>query len=192
MKYKLVLLTALSTLGFCSYAQAGGFLIYEHGARATALGGTLAARGGDVSVMVYNPAGLAWLKGTQLSLGTTLIIPRATFAGSNPFPGFGVTEKYKRNVFFPSNLYLSHQFSENLVGGIAVFNPFGLGVEWNDADEFSGRHIAYSTTFRSFYFNPNMFVLLDDRNTGGQSNDNFNGEYRQSAYLLGLNLTYSF
>jgi long-subunit fatty acid transport protein len=38
----------------------------------------------------------------------------------------------------------------------------------------------------------NMFVLFEDRDTGGQSHDNFNGEYRQSAYLLGFNLTYSF
>ena len=160
MKYKRVFLTALLTLGFCTFAQAGGFLIYEHGARATALGGTLAARGGDLSVMVYNPAGLAWLKGTQLSLGTTLIIPRATFAGSNPFPGFGITEEYKRNVFFPSNLYISHQFSENLVAGLAVFNPFGLRVEWQDADDFSGRHLAYNTTFRAFYFNPTVAYKL--------------------------------
>jgi long-chain fatty acid transport protein len=160
MKHQLAFLTALSTLGFCTFAQGSGFLIYEHGARATALGGTLAAHGGDLSVMVYNPAGLAWLKGTQFSLGTTLIIPRATFAGSNPFPGFGVTEEYKNNVFFPSNFYVSHQLSENLVVGMAVFNPFDLGVEWQDADEFSGRHIAYNTTFHSYYFNPTVAYKL--------------------------------
>jgi len=160
MKHRRVFLTVLSTLGLWTFAQAGGFLIYEHGARATALGGTLAARGGDLSVMVYNPAGLSWLKGTQLSLGTTLILPRATFKGTNPFPGFGVTEQYKHNVFFPSNFYVSHQLSEDFVVGMAVYNPFGLGVEWQDAREFSGRYIAYNTIFRSFYFNPTVAYQL--------------------------------
>jgi len=39
MKYALVFLTALSTLGFCSFAQAGGFLIDKHGAWAMARSG---------------------------------------------------------------------------------------------------------------------------------------------------------
>lgn len=159
-KSSLVAVTILSTLAISSFVHAGGFLIYEHGARAIALGGTLVARGGDASVLFYNPAGLSWLKGTHLSLGTTLIMRRGNFAGANPFPGFGITEEYKNRVHFPPNFYISRQLSENLSAGFAVFSPFGLDVQWQDEVRFSGRYISHKTIFRSFYFNPTIAYKL--------------------------------
>lgn len=147
-------------LSLASLASASGFLIYEHGARATALAGTIAARGGDPSAIVYNPAGLTLLTGTNLSMGTTLIFPSGTFAGANPYPGFGVTEGYRDRVFYPSNFYLTHQLSDNLTAGLAVFNPFGLETDWKDPETFSGRYISYKSALQSFYFNPTLAYKL--------------------------------
>jgi long-chain fatty acid transport protein len=163
MKWVMTRVAVRGALGFvlaAAHATAGGFLIYEHGARATALAGTLAARGGDLSVMVYNPAALASLRGTHFSIGTTLIFPTATFAGANPYPGFGVTEDYKDRVLFPSNLYVGHQLGENLAAGLAIFNPYGLVVDWVNPESFSGRYISYKSMLRSFYFNPTIAYKL--------------------------------
>ena len=159
-KILLAVLVMMLLLSVGSLVYASGFLIYEHGARATGLAGTLAARGGDPSAMVYNPAGITMLTGTNLSLGTTLIFPSGTFAGANPFPGFGVTEDYKDRVFFPSNFYLTHQLSDKLIAGLAVFNPFGLETDWQDPETFSGRYISYKSALQSFYINPTLAYKL--------------------------------
>lgn len=151
-----VTLVLLLTLAGLRETSASGFLIYEHGARATGLAGTLTVRGGDPSVLFYNPAGLTGLAGTQLYVGTTLIFPDAKFAGANPFPGFGVVEQYKSAVFFPSNLYLTHQLSEQLFVGLGVFSPFGLTTEWDKPDTYSGRFISQKAELVSFYFNPTI------------------------------------
>jgi len=155
-KARLAMAVIVFTLSIGTLALASGFLIYEHGARATGLAGTLTARGGDVSAMVYNPAGLSLVKGTNFSVGTTLIFQSGSFAGSNPFPGFGVTHEYEDRVFFPSNLYFSHQLDDELTVGVAVFNPFGLEVDWKNPEQFSGRYIAFKSVLRSFYANPTI------------------------------------
>jgi len=137
-----------------SDAAGAGFLIFTHGARATAMGEALAARGGDPSAVLYNPAGIAALKGTQLYFGTTLIMPISRFAGIDPAPGFGVTEEQKRNVFFPSTFYITRQLAEKLTVGFGFFSPYGLGTEWKNPDTYSGRYLAQKTDLKSFYFNP--------------------------------------
>lgn len=167
MRFKMFALAALLLLAFCSVVHASGFLIYEHGARATALAGTLAARGGDPSVMVYNPAGLTALGGTRFSVGTTLIFPTGTFAGANPAPGYGVTEDYRDRMFYPSNLYVSHQLTDKLTAGLAVFNPYGLETDWINPESFSGRYLSFKSALKSFYFNPTLaYKLSPDLSVG--------------------------
>ncbi len=146
----------LLTWGGQRDVSASGFLIYEHGARATGLAGTLTVRGGDPSAIFYNPAGIIGLTGTQISLGTTLIFPDAHFAGQSPFPGFGVTEKYKSAVFFPSNFYITRQLSEQLTVGFGVFSPYGLTTEWDKPDQYTGRFVSQKAELISFYFNPTV------------------------------------
>jgi long-chain fatty acid transport protein len=141
-------------------AKASGFLIYEHGARATGLAGTLTARGGDPSAIFYNPAGIAGLMGTQIYLGTTLIFPDGKFAGADPFPGFGVVEQYKSAVFFPSNLYITHQLGEQWTLGLGVFSPYGLTTEWDNPDTYSGRFLSSKAQLVSFYINPTVAYTL--------------------------------
>ena len=54
------LAAALAVLLIAGSAWAGGFNIYEMGARATALGGAFTATADDASALFYNPAGLAF------------------------------------------------------------------------------------------------------------------------------------
>ena len=50
-----------------------GFLIYEHGAAAMAMAGAFVSVANDPTAIFHNPAGIAFLRGTQVSVGTTLI-----------------------------------------------------------------------------------------------------------------------
>ncbi len=53
-----------------------GFALFEAGARASALMGTMVARADDPSAIFYNPAGLVQLPGFQVMGGVSFIIPR--------------------------------------------------------------------------------------------------------------------
>lgn len=141
----LCLLLAASSL------LAGGFNIYEFGGRGSAMAGAMVARAWDGSTIFYNPAGLAFLRGTQFYGGTTLIFPNSRFVGA--FPIFSnEAHKTKYSYFTPIGFYFSHKFGEKLGAGIGVTNPFGLGVEWHDS--FSGRAISKNAQLQSFYISP--------------------------------------
>jgi long-chain fatty acid transport protein len=147
-KWMLILLMPLLA---ASSLLAGGFNIYEFGGRGSAMGGALVARAWDGSTIFYNPAGLAFLRGTQFYGGTTLIFPNTRFIGA--FPIFSnEAHKTKYAYFTPLGVYFSHKFGEKLGAGIGVTNPFGLGVEWHDS--FSGRAVSRNSQLQSFYISP--------------------------------------
>ncbi len=130
---------------------ASGFNIYEFGGRGSGMAGALVARPWDASTIFYNPAGLAFLRGTQFYGGTTLIFPNSRFVGA--FPIFtNEAQETKYSYFTPIGLYFSHKFSDKFGAGISLTNPFGLGVEWDDS--FSGRGVSKNAQLQSFYISP--------------------------------------
>ena len=82
-----------------SSAQAGAFSIFEHGARAMGRASAFVAAPDDPSAIFFNPAGLAYLEGTQAYLGATLIVPVGKFYGTDPYPGYGVEAEQDFQLF---------------------------------------------------------------------------------------------
>ncbi len=144
---------------FSTNLLAGGFQINEHGARATGMAGAFATSYAPISIY-YNPAGIAYLKGMNFSIGTTLIFPSARFRG--PYQFNTVQErKIVKQVFYPSNLYLTYTTELGLAFGIGVFNPYGLGSKW--PENWVGRAIAVESDLKTFYINPTIaFKLFTD------------------------------
>ena len=149
--------------GLClmvSNASGSGFSIYEFGGRASAMAGAAVARPWDASTIFYNPAGLAFLRGTQFYGGTTLIFPAGKFIGAAPL--FDATVyKSKSAIYTPIGLYFSHKLSDRLGVGLGVTNPFGLGVKWYD--DFPGRGISKDAQLQSFYISPVFGYKISDR-----------------------------
>ncbi|MFQ5512615.1 MAG: OmpP1/FadL family transporter [Candidatus Krumholzibacteriia bacterium] len=154
----LVLVAVLPTT-----AGAAGFLIFEAGGRALGMGGVMTAQADDPSTIFFNPAGIVKLERTNIYAGTSLIFAGSEFAGVDPDPGFGETGSTGTMVFPPSNLYVTHQLKPNVGIGIGVFNPFGLGQEWESPATFSGRHISDDVDLKSFYINPTVAWSPSDR-----------------------------
>jgi long-chain fatty acid transport protein len=146
-----------------SEAQAGGFAIYEQGARAMGRASAFVASPDDPSAIFYNPAGLALLDGTQIYFGGTIILPSADFAGAAPFPGAGVSETMEGQTFLPPNLYVSHRLNEKVVLGVGVHVPFGLGTKWEDPAAFSGRHLSINAEIQQIAVNPTVAFSVNDR-----------------------------
>src|SRR5580765_386183 len=130
-------------LALPAQALAAGYGIYEQGAAVLGMAGAGTASVSDASALFYNPAALTRLEGTQqLYAGGTLLTPVTSFAGAAPFPGFGITEEMERQFFPLPALYYARVLGRRWAAGLGLNAPFGLGVEWKNPDQFTGRYIV--------------------------------------------------
>jgi long-chain fatty acid transport protein len=130
-------------LGCAGSALAAGYGIYEQGAAVLGMAGAGAAGVSDASAIFYNPAALTRLEPRQqLYLGGSFLTPVTSFAGVDPYPGFGVTEKMKTQFFELPASYYARPIGEKGAVGLGVFTPYGLGVDWDHPDLFTGRYIV--------------------------------------------------
>jgi long-chain fatty acid transport protein len=109
----------------CTLAFAGGYEIYEHGARAIGMAGAYTAIAEGPSAVFYNPAGITANAGLQIGLGTALIKPMGSFTSAS-----GVKTDQESQLYYPSHLYATYQINEKLTAGFGFFTPFGLGTDW--------------------------------------------------------------
>ncbi len=135
----------------------GGFQVNEHGSRSSGMGGAFAAIANDPSAIFFNPAGILQLRGTNIMLGTKLIMPQASFRGPSPSIQPWKTES---QVFTPSHFYITHSFNEDLAVGLGFNNPYGLGTTWDD--NWVGRFVAVNTRLRTFNFTPVVAYKITD------------------------------
>ncbi len=154
---------ALAIFSFSPLSQGAGFLLYEHGAAAMAMGGAFVALANDATAIFHNPAGIAFLEGTQVSVGTTLIFPSATLTMPRiglVDPSYTTSYEQKSKVFFPSSVYITHKFSDRIVAGFGFFSPYGLGAEW--PEDYPLKYISIKDDMKSFIFNPTVAFKLND------------------------------
>lgn len=147
----MIILIALSPNIF-----AGGFQINEHGSKAMGMGGAFTAQASDPSAIFFNPAGLSFQKGVNLMLGTTLIFPSTKFIDTTK-----KESKMKSQIFYPINIYGTYAFSEDFSFGLGVFNPFGLGTEWDE--NWTGRRLSTKTDLQTFFINPTIAYKFSDQ-----------------------------
>jgi len=140
MKNKLVATCMLATLaGTASLAMAAGLKVNEQGAKAMAMGNAFTAQADDPSALFYNPAGISFLKGTQVNLGsTTIYVPPTEFTGTSPLSGAtSVFEKAKEDIFIAPAFYATHSFEGRPVSiGLAVNAIYPLAKSWDDSSVF--------------------------------------------------------
>jgi long-chain fatty acid transport protein len=137
------LLLAIALLPIATPAHCAGFALFEQGAAVMGRAGACAAGVDDPSALFYNPAALAGLQGTRLSISPSLILFDDSFAGVAPFPGYGVSEKTDLKTFPLPSVYLSHRLTRGVTGAVGVFAPFGLETDWTNNTRFSGRFVAW-------------------------------------------------
>jgi long-chain fatty acid transport protein len=145
-----------------SQVQAGGFSIYEQGARAMGRASAFVAMPSDPSAIFYNPAGLTLLDGTQIYVGGTIIMPTGEFDGTSPL-GAAATGTMKDQLFIPPNLYISHRLNDKIVLGLGVHTPFGLGTAWKDPATWAGRWVSVDSEIQMFGINPTVAMQVNDK-----------------------------
>lgn len=138
----------------------GGFQLNEHGARSMAQAGAFAARAYDASAVYFNPAGLAFQKQNSVYLGSTFISPEIDFYGPSNL-GSNKKTSMKNQIFTPINAYVQYGITEDLHFGFGVYNPFGLGTEWDPM--WDGRRISIKADLQTFYFSPTVAYKVNDQ-----------------------------
>lgn len=156
-------LVALGLLALgAGQALATGFSIYEAGARATALGCAFTATADDGSALFYNAAGLSFQQGRHVDLNAIAIAPHFKFAGYLSQGGNlerGISAE--RDFLVPGFGYTVNNGGK-LAYGVGAYAPFGLGVEWQDPEEWVGRRISYDVGIQTIYVTPAVSYLLAD------------------------------
>ncbi|MBU2444380.1 MAG: outer membrane protein transport protein [Bacteroidetes bacterium] len=154
---KKILTVVLFLVAFINISFAGGFQINEHSARAQAMGGAFTAHASDPSAIFFNPAGLSFQSGTNVMLGTTLIFPKSDFTGPTPST---IKTKMSSNVFYPSNLYITHGMNNGFAFGLGVYNHYGLGTEW--PSNWAGKSLSVKTDLKTYFINPSVSYKISN------------------------------
>ncbi len=125
-----------------------GFAIFTQGASALGQGAAVVAHNDSPSAIFYNPALINGMAGTQLEVGTTLIMPTREFTSA----ATGAATSTEDKVFFPSTFYVTHALNNSLSAGLGIFNPFGLATTW--PENWEGRYIATKSELTTYNINP--------------------------------------
>lgn len=157
LKRRIFVATILA--GATSQIHAAGFALIEQGVSGlgTAFAGA-AASAEDASTIFYNPAGLTYLEGSQLSVAGHLVRPSAEFSGTATnalgAPISGGMGGDAGDLALVPNFYYSRRLPNDFVFGLGVNAPFGLKTEY-DAD-WVGRYHAIESEVKTVNINPSI------------------------------------
>ncbi|NOZ01213.1 MAG: hypothetical protein GXP54_04910 [Deltaproteobacteria bacterium] len=108
-------------------AWATGYYLGELDAPAVGRSLAVTAKLEEPSTIFFNPAGMAFLKGFNVSLGGTVVYP--LFNYTDTVSGGG-TSHAKRDAVIAPHLYATYTFGEKAALGVGFNNPFGLSLKW--------------------------------------------------------------
>ena len=140
-------------------ASAEGFALSDFGARGTSLAGGMVGRADDPSAVAWNPAGITQLPGTQTMMGMTFIMPAGTVDTTDRF-GDTHSTNVDKHIWANPHAYLTHQFNDNVWGGIGIFSRFGLGNSY--PTNWPGRENLKYVSLKTVSLNPNLAFKVND------------------------------
>ncbi len=149
-----------TTLCLSGYAAGSGFALIENSASGMgqAFAGA-AAVAEDPSTVYFNPAGMTYLDGTQLTAALHIVNSNAHFhdkGSTDPFGGAIIGNNDGGNAggtHYIPNLYYVREFGEGKYRfGLGINAPFGLGTEYDDG--WIGRYTSTSSELQTININP--------------------------------------
>lgn len=158
--------------GVSSICFAAGFKISEQGAKAMAMGNAFSAQADDPSALYFNPAGIAYLPGSQVNVGMlTILAPQTEFTGTTPLTGTPplgtgssvVSERSKRDIFIAPTLFATYSLENFPVSfGFGVNSMYPLSKSWDDSSAF--RNQVQTVSIKPINFQPTVAYRFDDLN----------------------------
>ena len=152
----LVLIVAV-LMGLAGSVNAAGFRLAEQDAKATGMGNSFVAVADNASAVWYNPAAITDLEGTNVSLGTVMIMPSMEHKNTN-----GTTDKIEETTHIPPHFYATRKLNDSMSLGFGVNAPFGLSTEWDKATA-ATRTTATKSEVKAINANLNGAIKLSDK-----------------------------
>lgn len=121
----------------------------------------MTARSEDLSAIFYNPAGLDYVEGVEVYAGITPIMPGHTYSPFSKDRTYFKSLDSERQVFLPPQLYAAWRAHSNIVLGLGVYAPFGLGTDWEK--DWAGRYTSTYAEIATIYINPTVAVKVNDK-----------------------------
>lgn len=159
-----VRLASLAAIVTPTTVAAGGFSLNEQSASAmgTANAGA-AANPENATTVLFNPAGMSQLSGTNISFGAAVLDIDAeakdgTTSATNQLGGT-VNGSTGGDIADPAvlpNVYLTHEVSEAIDVGFGIHAPYGLAADYEN--DFTGRYFADKTELTAISFSPSVSV----------------------------------
>ena len=150
--------------------QASG---YHFGSQSVSAQGTAHANGAeaaDPSTIFYNPAGLARLKGTQVTSGLSILLPDGEYKDTGSTDVFGQQVTGDAGSYLPDaaaapNFYFSSEVNDWLTVGLGIFTPFGAKLDYKE--NWAGRYGIQSASLETVNFNPSIAIRFNEHHSIG-------------------------
>ena len=153
----LVLIVAV-LMGLAGSVNAAGFRLAEQDAKATGMGNSFVAVADNASAVWYNPAAITDLEGTNVSLGTVMVMPSMEHKNE---VGATTTDKIKSTTHIPPHFYATRKLNDKVSLGLGVNAPFGLSTEWEKTS--NTRFVATKSEITAVNANLNGAYQLNDK-----------------------------
>ncbi len=161
---KAVRLATLAALVTPAATFAGGFSLNEQSASQMGVANAgAAANPENATTVLFNPAGMSQLSGTNLSFGAAYLDIDAeakpdSLAVTRQNPSVPVQPASNGgDIADPAvlpNLYLTHEVSDTIDVGFGIHAPYGLAADYDN--DFAGRFFADKTELTAIAFTPSI------------------------------------
>lgn len=153
----IIVLILVGLMGLASSVNAAGFRLADQDAKATGMANAYTAVADNASAVWYNPAAITGQEGTNLSLGTVMVIPTMEHKNLD-----GTKDKIKNKTHIPPHFYATHKLNDQWSLGFGANAPFGLSTEWNK-NTAETRTVATKSEVKAINYNLNGAYKLNDK-----------------------------
>jgi long-chain fatty acid transport protein len=133
-KLKAILIGVFSLMLLSSLSFGNGLNLNSLGSRAQAMGGAFVALADDFSAIYWNPAGMGFFNTKVAGVYGTLIVPKGDYSLTVPLLGQVINAETQSKVYPGGLAAFYYPLTQNLVLGLGVFTPSGLGSTWTGSD----------------------------------------------------------
>src|SRR5690554_4209480 len=161
---KAIRFATLAAVAAPATVMAGGFSLNEQSASQMGVANAGAvANPENATTVLFNPAGMSQLSGTNISFGAAYLDidaeakdgATATRISGNPVTPAGRGGDIADGAWLP-NFYLTHEASDSVDVGFGIHAPYGLAGDYED--DFVGRFFADKTELTAIAFTPSLSV----------------------------------
>ncbi|MCE0759901.1 outer membrane protein transport protein [Marinobacter sp. G11] len=162
---KAIRFATLAAVAAPASVMAGGFSLNEQSASQMGVANAgAAANPENATTVLFNPAGMSQLSGTNISFGAAVLDIDAEAKSSTvqSTDALGQRGAYTGNggdIADPAvlpNFYLTHEINDSIDVGFGIHAPYGLAADYEN--DFAGRYLADKTELTVISFSPSIAV----------------------------------